>query len=193
MSDLALDPRTTALVVIDLQKGITSMPTKPHAPDVVVANAGRLARAFRERGMPVFLVRVLRSPDTALQPVADESMPVRPDLPSDWGEIVPELGPVPSDIVITKRQWGAFTGTELELRLRRGGRRTIVLAGIATSYGVESTARFAYELGFEQVFAEDAISDRSAEAHEAAIKFVLRRLGRVRPTETILGALGPKP
>jgi nicotinamidase-related amidase len=110
-------------------------------------------------------------------------------MPVDWADIVPELGPVPSDVVITKRQWGAFYGTELDLRLRRGGIDIIVLAGIATSYGVESTARFAYEYGYQQVFAEDAMSDRSTEAHKSSIEFVLKRIGRVRKTAEILQAL----
>ncbi len=105
------------------------------------------------------------------------------------GQIVPELGPEPSDIVITKKQWGAFYGTDLDLRLRRGGLDTIVLAGIATSYGVESTARFAYEYGYQQIFAEDAMSDRSREAHDSSIEFVLKRIGRVRKTADILNEL----
>jgi nicotinamidase-related amidase len=102
---------------------------------------------------------------------------------------VPELGPEPSDVVIMKRQWGAFYGTDLDLRLRRGGLDTIVLAGIATTYGVESTARFAYEYGYQQIFAEDAMSDRSKEAHNSSIEFVLKRMGRVRKTADILKAL----
>jgi nicotinamidase-related amidase len=110
-------------------------------------------------------------------------------MPADWADIVPELGPAPSDVVITKRQWGAFYGTDLDLRLRRGGIDTIVLAGIATTYGVESTARFAYEYGYQQIFAEDAMSDRSVEAHKSSIEFVLKRIGRVRKTADILQAL----
>ncbi|HUK62754.1 MAG TPA: isochorismatase family protein, partial [Dongiaceae bacterium] len=62
MSDLELTPQTTALVVIDLQKGIVSTPTEPHASATVVANSARLARAFRQRRMPVYLVRVVRTP-----------------------------------------------------------------------------------------------------------------------------------
>lgn len=189
MDDLTLDK--TALVVIDLQKGITAMEAHPHDGGTVIANAARLAHAFRENQMPVFLVRVDASKGTALRNLTDSATAPRGDRPPDWADIVPELGPEPSDVVITKRQWGAFYGTDLELRLRRGGLDTIVLAGISTSIGVESTARFAYEYGFQQVFAEDAMSDRSAEAHRSAVEFVLKRMGRVRQTQEILDALAP--
>ena len=110
-------------------------------------------------------------------------------MPKDWADIVPELGPEPTDVVITKRQWGAFFGTDLDLRLRRGGLDTIVLAGIATTYGVESTARFAHEYGYHQIFAEDAMSDRAADAHKNSIEHVLKRIGRVRKTTEILQAI----
>ena len=193
MSDLILSKAKTGLVVIDLQKGITSMSTEPYDTKTVISNAVKLANAFRENKMPVFLVHVSFSKETALQPIADLAMPSRREMPMDWADIVPELGPAPSDVVITKRQWGAFYGTDLDLRLRRGGIDTIVLVGIATTYGVESTARFAYEYGYQQVFAEDAMSDRSTEAHKSSIEFVLKRIGRVRKTADILQALKCNP
>ena len=186
---LSIDKKKTCLVVIDLQKGITGMPTQPYDTKTVVANAAKLAKAFRENQMPVFLVHVIAASGTALHAVTDEGWPARGEMPKDWADIVPELGPEPTDTVITKRQWGAFYGTDLDLRLRRGGLDTIVLAGISTTYGVESTARFAYEYGYQQVFAEDAMSDRSAEAHKNAVEFVFKRIGKVRKTSEILQAL----
>lgn len=186
---LSIDKRSTCLVVIDLQKGITSMETQPYDTKTVISNASKLARAFRQNRMPVFLVHVSFSAGTALQPIADEAFTPRKDMPKDWSDIVPELGPDRSDVLITKRQWGAFYGTDLDLRLRRRGLKTLVLAGIATTYGVESTARFAYEYGYQQIFAEDAMSDRSAEAHKNSIELVLKRMGRVRKTHEILQAL----
>ena len=189
MSDLTINKTKTALVVIDLQKGITSISSQPYDTKTVISNAVKLANVFRENKMPVFLVHVSFSKGTALQPIADLVMPSRGEMSADWADIVSELGPAPSDVVITKRQWGAFYGTDLDLRLRRGGIDTIVLAGIATTYGVESTARFAYEYGYQQIFAEDAMSDRSTEAHNSSIEFVLKRIGRVRKTADILQAL----
>ncbi len=188
---LTVSKSKTALVVIDLQKGISQMETKPHSAKDVIANAAKLAGAFRRSNMPVFLVRVAMGPGTTLQTVSDESFQRPANMAPDWADFVPEMTPQASDIVITKRQWGAFYGTELELVLRRRGIDTIVLCGIATDYGVESTARFAYEYGFQQVFAEDAMSSRSEEQHNAAVNFVLKRIGRVRKTQEILEALGP--
>ena len=92
------------------------MSTEPYDTKTVILNAVKLANAFRENKMPVFLVHVSFSKETALQPIADLAMPSRREMPMDWADIVPELGPVPSDVVITKRQWGAFYGTDLDLR-----------------------------------------------------------------------------
>ena len=140
--------------------------------------------------MPVFLVRVALSPDgrNALHPAADAPVQFQKP-PPDWTEIVPEMGPAPGDIVITKRQWGAFYGTELELELRRRGMTTIVLCGISTNIGVESTARFAYEYGYNQVFAEDAMSAMSAEEHSQTVNKIFPRIGLVRTAGEILAGL----
>lgn len=184
-----IDKARTALVVIDLQKGIAQQPTQPHAAGEVVKNAARLADAFRNNGMPVFLVHVIPAEGTMLKVISDESFPSTIAQSPEWSEFVPELTPASTDIVITKRQWGAFYGTDLELRLRRRGMDTIVLCGISTDFGVESTARFAYEYGFQQIFAEDAMASRSAEQHRAAVNFVFKRMGRVRTTGEIIRAL----
>ena len=188
---ISVDIQSTALVVIDLMKGIVSVPTVPHEPRIVVGNAAKLAQAFRAHRMPVFLVRVTPSADTRdrLQPPADS--PAQWNFPRTpgWADIVPELGPEPADFIITKRQWGAFYGTELDLQLRRRKVGTIVLCGIATSFGVESTARFAYEFGYQQIFAEDACSARSAEEHHHTMNNVLARIGRIRSTDEIIAAL----
>lgn len=192
MDNLSIDKSKTALVVIDLQKGITSRPTLPHGSDEVIDNAATLAEAFRSKNMPVFLVRVKPSPDgkDGLRPVADEKM-WRPNTPPDpdWAEIVPKMGPKPEDFVITKHQWGAFFGTELDLEFRRRGITTMVLCGISTNIGVESTARFAYEYGYNQIFAEDAMAAMSAEEHQNTVNKIFPRIGLVRKTKDIIAAL----
>ncbi|HET7230119.1 MAG TPA: hydrolase [Longimicrobium sp.] len=191
--DLKLDPATTALVLIDLQKGIVWRDTAPHTSQTVMANAAKLADAFRAAGALVVLVRVAFSADTrdVLNPPRDEVPP--PQKPSaDWSDIVPELGPRGTDLVITKKQWGAFYGTELDLQLRRRGIRTLVLGGIATNYGVESTARDAWERNYALVLAEDATSTFSEEAHLLALRHVFPRISRVRRTALILSALRGK-
>ena len=186
-----IDKTNTALVVIDLQKGIVGIQTQPYPSSAVVANAVKIAQAFRKNQMPVFLVRVTPSADgkDALHPIVDTTMQMNIPRPLDWAEIVPELGPEPGDIVITKRQWGAFYVTELDMQLRRRKIETIVLCGISTNAGVESTARFAYEYGYQQIFVEDACSARSKEEHEYPINRIFGRMGRVRRTEEILSDL----
>ncbi len=191
MNPPKIDLSKTALVLIDLQKGIAPMPVAPHTGASVVANAAKLARRFREAKAPVVLVRVTFAPDfaDAVKTLVDLPM-ARREFPAGWDEIVPELGPEPGDIVVTKRNWGAFYGTDLDLQLRRRGVTTIVLGGIATNMGVESTARPAHEHGYQLVLVEDAMSSMSAENHTFAITQIFPRLGLVRSTEEVLAGCG---
>lgn len=137
---LALDPRTTALVLIDVQKGVMSRSLAPYGAAQIVQNAARLGLHFDEVDAVVALVRVAfseRAADRLSQPV-DAPSPFSSDaLPPDWADFAPEIGALHADIVITKRHWGAFYGTELDIQLRRRGIQTIVLAGVATNFGVE--------------------------------------------------------
>jgi nicotinamidase-related amidase len=110
-------------------------------------------------------------------------------MPPDWMEFVPELDRQPGDLAILKRQWGAFYGTDLDLQLRRRALTTIVLCGIATEFGVESTARDAYEHCYELIFAADAMTGMTAESHANSIERIFPRLGRVRSTDQIVAAL----
>ncbi len=192
MKSTFIDKSKTALVVIDLQKGIVGRQTAPYESDIVVKNAAALADAFRKIGLPVFLVRVAFSLDgkDVLRPRVDTPWPTQTP-PPDWADIVPEMGPKPGDFVITKHQWGAFYGTELDLEFRRRGIATLVLCGIATNIGVESTARFAFEYGFNQIFAEDAMSAMSAEEHTFTVAKIFPRIGLVRKTREILADLLP--
>jgi nicotinamidase-related amidase len=189
--DLKLDPRSTAIVVIDLQKGIASREGAPHPSPVVVANSARLLTQARQVGAQPVLVRVGGSLDGAdrLHSVADQPMRFSGALPPDWDELIPELDRQPGDLVIMKRQWGAFYGTDLDLQLRRRRLDTIILCGIATEFGVESTARDAYERGYELIFAEDAMTGLSVESHANAVERIFPRIGRVRSTDEILAAL----
>ena len=188
---LKLDAATTALVLIDLQQGILPYAKAPYDAAAVLANAAPLAAAFRAARAPVVLVKVGFSADggDALKAIVDAPNPAGAP-PANWMADPAELPPQAGDLHIVKRQWGAFHGTELDLQLRRRGIRTIVLAGIATSIGVESTARFAWELGYDIVFAEDATSGPDAAMHANSFEKVFPRLGRVRRTADVLAALG---
>jgi len=111
------------------------------------------------------------------------------ERPKDASEIVPEIGVTDSDHVVTKHQWGAFYGTDLDLQLRRRGIDTVVLCGIATGYGVDTTAREAFQHGYNQVFAVDAMTGLSQEEHDYVLKHIFPRIGRSRTVDEIVKAL----
>jgi nicotinamidase-related amidase len=188
--ELNINIEKTAVIVIDLQIGISAIPAEPHSSKLVIENTSKILTKARNNNMPIFLVHVTPSPDLKdmLHPISEVSFQ-RSGYNPDWSDFVPELNIQPSDFQIIKHQWGAFYGTELDLQLRRRGMDTIILCGISTSYGVESTARYAYELGYNQIFIEDAMAARSKEEHEFPIKFIFPRLGLIRKTEEVLKAL----
>lgn len=185
-----LDAARTALVVIDLQEGILPFAGGPHSAQDVVSRSARLADKCRTSGIPVVLVRVGWSADfaDALKQPVDAQTPGHALLDNWWTYPV-SLGKCDSDIEVTKRQWGAFYGTDLELQLRRRGIDSIILCGISTNIGVESTARNAWELGFNLVIAEDACSAASADQHQGSMTHIFPRIGRVRSTDEIINAL----
>jgi nicotinamidase-related amidase len=190
MSDLTIDAATTALVLIDLQRGITAGQTVPNAAPDVIARAARLAAACRERGVLVVLVRVDPGADGTLfpRPQADQPRPPMTITP-EWTELLPELGRQTNDVVVTKHQPNAFYATDLEVQLARRGIRTILLGGISTNVGVEATARAAHERGFEQVFIPEVMAAREADLHEHSVRRIFPTLGRVRALDVVLAAL----
>src|SRR6266446_4629662 len=160
---MLLNPATTALVLIDLQRGIVTRDTKPHTAAEVVERASELAARFRAAGAAVVLVHVAFSADDRdrLKPPADGAPPVTLPIPPEFSELVPDLRQQSSDI-----------------------------GGIATNFGVESTARDAWERSYELVFVEDAMASFTEESHQFAITTIFPRLGRVRSTAEVLESLG---
>jgi nicotinamidase-related amidase len=193
--------KNTALVVIDLQDGIVKM-GMVHPGKTIVQQSARLVEAFRKAGLPIVVVNVV--------PFGAPSGKVRtqaPGMPRDeaaqkqartameaagFFTIVPELGSLPEDIYVTKKTWNAFYDTDLEQRLRELGVTNIVLCGIATSIGVEGTARAAYERGFNVSFVEDAMTDMVLSAHENSMQSIFPRLGEVGATDTVIELLGKR-
>lgn len=177
-----IDPHT-ALMIIDLQKGLAALPTV-HPMQDVIAHTAALAAAFRESGQPVVLVTV------AGVPAGRTEQPRRTFTPPEgWTDLIPELAGHPEDHRVTKHTPGAFTGTGLETWLRQAGVTQIVLAGIATSNGVEVTGRQAYELGFNVAFAIDAMTDLSSDAHDYSVGRVFPKIGETAIADTIIHAL----
>jgi len=187
MTLTAVEPMP-ALVLIDLQKGITAT-TKHSMPDIV-ARAAALASAFRRRGLPVVLVNVTAGSAHGRTDAqrAGKARRVRLD---GWTDLAPELDPQPADFRVTKSTWGAFYGTELHAYLQERGVTQMFLGGVATSIGVESTARAAFERGYHVVLVTDAMTDGNAEAHENSITLIFPRLGETTTTEVVLAVLAP--
>jgi len=185
MTVSTLDPKT-ALVVIDLQHGIVSLPTA-HPITEVVRHAVALTDAFRSHGLPVVLVNV-----TGGAPGRAGQARKLGDLPAGWADLIAELKQQPQDHIVTKQTWGAFTNTDLEQHLRQLGVTQIVLAGVATSIGVESTARYAYELGFNVALAIDAMTDMNLDAHTNSVTRIFPRLGETGTTVEILDLLNAR-
>ena len=169
-----------ALVVIDLQKGIVSLPTV-HPASELIGRTAQLARTFRERGLPVVLVNV-----TGRAPGRTDAGAPKFSFPAEWSELVPELEQHPEDHVVSKQRWGAFIGTSLDEYLRQRGVTQVFLTGVATSAGVESTARSAYDHGYNVVLVVDAMTDRSEEGHRHCVEKIFPRLGETETTENVL-------
>jgi nicotinamidase-related amidase len=188
MAELQLDPKKTALVLIDLQNAIVGMNPVPHTAAQVVENSRKLAESFRALGAPVVYVRVDLNDIMNLPVDQPHNLGDKP-LPAAASEIAPSAGFQAGDILITKRHWGAFAGTDLEQQLKSCGIDTVVLTGISTNAGVESTARQGTGLGFALVLVEDACSAQSAEHHRFAFENIFPRITRVRTADEVLAAL----
>ena len=174
-----LDP-VAALIVIDLQKGIVASPLA-HPSSDILSRAAQLADAFRDRGLPVVLVNVTGGPQGRT-----DAGPRIFKFSDDWSELVPELNQRPGDYLVSKQRVGAFLGTSLQEYLSRNNVTQVFFAGVATSGGVEATARDARDRGYNVVFAIDAMTDRDADTHRHCVEKIFPRIGETETTENIL-------
>lgn len=189
-ADLTIDKATTALVLVDFQNFTKVMKTVPLNGEQCLANGVRLADACRAKNIPVVLIRVGH----------DANKTPHPNLPVDYSfsgfeyppnpmEICAELGPKPGDIIVDKYNWGAFYQTNLDAQLRRRGIKTLIMGGLVTHIGVDTTMRHAQERNYAQILASDAVSAFELSQHEHVIQHVAPRLSKVRTTDQILAAL----
>lgn len=188
----ALDPKRTALVLIDVQEGILTWRLGPLAGPALAESAAALARQCKAAGTSFVRVRIAFAADLAdkLEQPVDQPFTVPPEgLPAHWSTIAPALAAVPAEVDIVKHNWSAFHGTELDLQLRRRGIENVVLGGIATNFGVESTARDAWQLNYRVIVAEDACTSLDADWHAFSVRNVLPRMARVRTSAEIVRAL----
>jgi nicotinamidase-related amidase len=180
---ITLDPRTTALVLIDLQNGILGRKLAPVSADELVARSKALAQKFRAVRARVVLVNAAPKLDGPERQV-DEPSALPRVLPAGFADLAPGLAE-PGDILITKSTWGAFFRTDLDAELTSRGIRTIVLGGVATHVGVDTTARQAWELGYELVIARDATTSGAVEPHEATMRHIFPRIARVADADAL--------
>ncbi len=179
MAITQLDDRT-ALIVIDLQNGIVALPPQQEV-EPVVKNANKLIRAFHKAELPVVLVNVAGGAPGRI----DKVMPVRP-VDETWTTLVKELHREEPEILVTKRNWGAFMNTDLDQQLKFREITQVVVVGISTSIGVESTARQAYELGYNVTLCTDAMTDSNLDNHAHSVKNIFPRLAETGLTEEVL-------
>lgn len=187
MKTLDLDPATTALIVVDLQNGLLARPLTPHSSKTILDNTVTLAEAFTAHGGAV--IRVMMDFSDLPRQAVDAPSRMPAGLPAQFFELAPEIAAL-TGITLTKRQWGSFHGTELDLLLRRRKIEVVVVCGVATNFGIESTAREAWQHGYAVVVAEDACSSLSNEMHEFAVAKIFPAIARIRSSARILAALG---
>jgi nicotinamidase-related amidase len=183
------DPKTTALISIDLQGFVLGRPLAPYSAQQVIANTVAIANRLKADGGTTVFVTVGFSPDYAdavNQPVDETFTLPQGGLPAEALAAPVEMTALTPDVAIVKRQWSAFYGTELDLQLRRRGIRTLILTGVATNFGVEATVRDGYAANYAVIVAEDAVTTLSQEMQDFACTKVLPRLSRIRKTEEIL-------
>jgi nicotinamidase-related amidase len=182
------EPTTTALVIIDMQGAVRRHAAAPHDAETVISRVSRLVEDAREGGSLVVYVRTSFLPDESDSLTLVKRVDVERHAPNrwdGWDQLVDEMQPLPTEPVIVKRSWNAFYGSDLDLQLRRHGIETVVMCGISTNFGVEGTARSAYDHGYELVFVEDAMASATAELHEFAVTEVFPQIGRVRDVATV--------
>ena len=167
--------KNTALVLIDLQKGIIQR-VRPEVLKEVLEKSSHLIEAFRKANLPIVIVNVDPT-DAAWMKSRKDAMSPAMTYPEDFTHIMDEIKTKPSDIFITKKTWSAFFNTSLHEELQKRNITGIVLGGISTSAGVEGTARAASELGYNISFATDAVADSNPEAHLNSLKNIFPRLG----------------
>lgn len=210
-----LDPRSTALVIVDLQYGSASRehgygtvlgrdadPYLARVDATVVPAVRRLQNAFRASGAPVvFLTFGTVAGDYSDMPPRFRRgaaywrrRGVEPPYARAGTRAMDVLDPVaprPGEPVFVKPGASGFVATPLEAFLRERGVGALVICGVTTSYCVESTLRDAADRGFDVVLAEDACAELTPEMHERGVAGCAA-FGRVGSSRALAKELGPR-
>lgn len=183
MSISKIDPQT-ALVIVDLQHGIVALNTC-HPVSSVIDNCCKLIAAFRQLALPIVFVNV-----NGTAPGRTDNAKSVAQRPPNWSQLIDVLQPQQGDILITKKTWSAFTNTELHSKLTSRNISQLVIGGIATSMGVESTARQGFELGYNVTLPTDAITDFDINIHNNSLSFIFPKIAETGTTEDVITTLG---
>jgi len=177
VNDLALNPATTALLLMDLQPGIIG---RIPDSDAFLAGLLRAREAARTAGITVGYVRVaLTAEEAAAIPSRSRfaGAAERLDASRPETQIDPRIAPADGEIVVRKKRVGAFSTTDLKEQLDARGINTLVLAGVATSGVVLSTVRDASDQDYRLVVLEDGCWDSDPEVHQVLTEKVFARGG----------------
>jgi nicotinamidase-related amidase len=189
-ADLDIDAKTTALVLVDFQNFTKVMKTVPHTGAETLAKGVKLADACRAKDILVVLIRVGHPANHTPHPnVPNDEAFAGFEYPPNPMEICAELGPKAGDVIVDKYNWGAFYQTNLDAQLRRRGITTLIVGGLVSHIGVDTTMRHAQERNYAQILAADAISAFELSQHEHFVRHIAPRLSRVRTTDQILAAV----
>lgn len=215
---LPLDPRTTALVIVDMQEYFLN-PASPFSRaserivpgvlghfqergrGVVEPSLRRLLDHFRAHGLPVVFTTVASElPDGRdLMPIFQQrnaasresvGAPAIPPRNDPWARIVSALEPRPGELVVNKTTYGTFNSTGLDHALRSLGVTALVVGGVVTNVCVETTARDAADRGYDVVLLDDGSAAFSPEIHEATLLSFQGPFGRVKTSDEVLALLG---
>jgi nicotinamidase-related amidase len=205
-----LEPRRTALLVVDMQYASACRTTGlgrwleqegraeegcyrfDRLEQLVVPNVQRLLAFFREHGLDRIFLRLGAELDSCR-----DLIPHLRELENAFGnvrgqrafEILDELAPQANEPVLTKSSASAFTSTGIDALLRNLGTRHLVLTGVSTSQCVDLTARDAADRGYGCLVVEDAVAEDRADYHAWTLEQFQRLFGRVSTTEEVLAEL----
>ena len=188
--------KNTALILIDFQKGILQRETA-HPMKEVLTKAAALIEAFRKAKLPIVIVNVIpngsnfKTRKEGMTAQMNAAMSALLSTPG-FADIVEDIKTHPDDIFITKGTWNAFYNTRLHEELQKRKVTGIVLGGVATSIGVEGTARAASELSYNISFATDAVTDMKMEAHQNSLANIYPRLGELGTTTELIDKLATR-
>jgi nicotinamidase-related amidase len=185
--DIVLDPKTTALLVIDIQSTYLEDKNTPEETarwqpfykrmrDVVIPNNARMIAECRKRGVEVIFARIAchkidgRDRSLSQKKPGFNYLLLPKDRPDS--QVVPELAPRGDEIVITKTTDSALTGTNLRLLLHNMGIKDVVVTGIFTDQCVSSSVRSLADESFGVVVVEDCCAAATMELHRHELEII---------------------